>query len=396
MSGAAFILAINLTVGGLFCASFLLIASYDRQLEAARWFALTYLLGMLNAAVEALIPLVDNAGIVVVCAYMAFAAALLVLNVGITRYYGVATPRRLLAVAFVASFAAVTATLDMPRDMILRLFLYQAPYFLMQAIGVAIVLSLGERRPVDWLLAGLLGLSALHYLAKPVIAMSSGGVGDSPQDYINTTYAMFSQSMGTVLAIATALVLLGMLIARMLKDITARSETDALSGLLNRRGFEDRLAQSTMRGGGLPLSLVICDLDRFKAVNDTWGHAAGDRLIARFAAALREAAGEHHMLGRIGGEEFAVILPGVNLAAGRLFAESVRTVLAGLDIAGLPHATRFTASFGVAELAAGESADSLFKRADAALYEAKGAGRDCVRVGRFRQMAGEDRAVPAR
>ena len=110
------------------------------------------------------------------------------------------------------------------------------------------------------------------------------------------------------------------------------------------------------------------------------GHASGDRVIAAFSGFLRNAAADHHAAGRIGGEEFAVILPGTNLLAARLFAEGTRSAFASLRVDGLPDDRRFTASFGVAELASGESIADLLIRADSALYEAKNAGRDCVRV----------------
>ena len=102
---------------------------------------------------------------------------------------------------------------------------------------------------------------------------------------------------------------------------------------------------------GVPVSLVISDLDHFKAVNDTFGHAAGDTVIVTFAGFLRSAMAEHHVAGRIGGEEFAILLPGTNLVAARLFAEGARSAFAALTVDGMPETKRFTASFGVAELA---------------------------------------------
>ena len=111
------------------------------------------------------------------------------------------------------------------------------------------------------------------------------------------------------------------------------------------------------------------------------GDASGDRVIAAFSGFLRNAAADHHAAGRIGGEEFAVILPGTNLLAARLFAEGTRrSAFASLRVDGMPDDRRFTASFGVAELASGKSTADLLIRADSALYEAKNAGRDCVRV----------------
>ena len=385
MSGAGFILVINLAVAGLFCVSFMVIAACDRDCLSARWFAGGYAFGMAYAALEAALSIFPHVTLGIFLGHQAFACALLLLNIGLARRYEVAPPRLLLGAAAVASLLAGLLLQDMPRASFLRNFLYQGPMFLMQAIGLYIVLRASAARPagrsaIDTLLAVFLGVSALHFLAKPFIAAVLG-TGATAQDYLSTTYAMISQTMGAVVAIATALILLAALILDMVKAITARSETDSLSGLLNRRGFEERLADIAGRlpRDGAPVSLLICDLDHFKQVNDTWGHAAGDRVIAAFSATLRESAADHHVVGRIGGEEFAVLLPGCNLPAARLFAENVRAAFAGRGVDGFPAGERFTASFGVAEIAPEESAASLQLRADIALYEAKRAGRDCVR-----------------
>ncbi|TKT82839.1 GGDEF domain-containing protein [Aquamicrobium sp. LC103] len=381
MSGASVVVIINLLIAGLFCAFFVVIALYDRHYASARWFAAAYAFGMVNVAGEFLLPAMTEVRMPALVAYLAFLSALTVLNVGIARRYAVRVPGYLMAGAYVASVAVAMVTQDMPRESVLRMFLYQAPYFVMQAIGAWIVLKAGTRRTLDYALAGFLLFSAVHFLSKPALATLVGGIGADPQSYLGTTYALISQSMGTVLAVATALLLMTMLMIDILRDVTARSETDPLSGVLNRRGFEERLEKMVARSAvGVPMTLVICDLDHFKSVNDTFGHAAGDRLIAVFASILKEASTDHHLIGRIGGEEFAALLPGSHLAAGRLFAESARSVFGQLRMEGLPARKRFSASFGVAELQPGESASALLARADAALYEAKRAGRDCVRT----------------
>ena len=111
------------------------------------------------------------------------------------------------------------------------------------------------------------------------------------------------------------------------------------------------------------------------------GSAFGsDRVLVAFARFLQQASMQTHVTGRIGGEEFAVLLPGVNLAAARLFAEGARAAFASMSVDGLPDGRRFTASFGVAELEAGEGLVDLMRRADDALYRAKREGRDRVRV----------------
>jgi diguanylate cyclase (GGDEF)-like protein len=129
----------------------------------------------------------------------------------------------------------------------------------------------------------------------------------------------------------------------------------------------------------VPAALLICDIDYFKAVNDRFGHACGDQVITAFGRCLRDATGGEHVTARIGGEEFAVVLAGANLKTGRLFAEAVRNACPTLQVSGLPEHYAVTASFGVAEMQAGEDLTSLMRRADAALYEAKRRGRDRVR-----------------
>jgi diguanylate cyclase (GGDEF)-like protein len=389
MSGASVILFVNMMVGGLLCAFFLLLALYDRRLLSARWFAAAYAFGVAYVVGEFVLPFLTNGaiGVVVVSSFMV--AGLTLLNVGLARRYGVPPHFLLLGVAFGLSVVIFLATLNLPRDGLPRNLLYQTPFFLMQAVGAWIVLSSGSRRFMDLALAMFLGLTSLHYLSKPFAAVLLGGPGETPQDYLATTYAMFSQSTGTVFVLATALILMALLVGDLLREADKRSNTDPLSGLLNRRGFEERLAElvAAHEFGGSPLSLVYCDLDRFKEINDTFGHAAGDKVIEGYAALLRDASSGVHTIGRIGGEEYAVALAHCNAATAKLFAESVRAAFADAEIEGLPPERRFTASFGVAGLERGETPAQLMERADAALYEAKRAGRNCVKLATPRPSA---------
>lgn len=383
MNSAAFILAINLMVAGLLAASFLTLGSHGRQSPAARWLAVSYLLGMGYFAIEFCVPLFGDARPVVVLAFAVFLGATAAFNVGLTRKYDVGFPALPTALFFAVATLTVWFVQDLPRHSLIRMAAYQTPYAVMQAVGLWIVLSSrGKRERLDAMLMCLLGASALHFLAKPLLAVAVGGWGANPQAYMQSGYALVSQSMGSVFGIATALLMLVILARDNLADATARSETDMLSGLLNRGGFEARadLALQEASRKGLPVSLVISDLDRFKLVNDTFGHASGDKVIVTFAGFLRSALADHHVAGRIGGEEFAILLPGANLVAARLFAEGARSAFSALRIEGMPVAKRFTASFGVAELAPGDHIADLMDRADKALYLAKNSGRDCVKI----------------
>src|SRR5689334_21872367 len=150
---------------------------------------------------------------------------------------------------------------------------------------------------LDNVLVVLLAASSLQFLSKPFLFKAVGGTGESTDQYLATEYELFSQSMGTIFAIAVALMLLVILVRDVLADANTRSETDTLSGLLNRGGFEAHAAEALREATrlGVPASLVISDLDHFKSVNDNFGHAAGDSVIVTFARFLRSAMAEHHV-----------------------------------------------------------------------------------------------------
>jgi diguanylate cyclase (GGDEF)-like protein len=157
----------------------------------------------------------------------------------------------------------------------------------------------------------------------------------------------------------------------------ALARTDALTGLANHRAFRERLESDTARARrtGLPVSLVMIDLDHFKRVNDTWGHQGGDAVLREVARRLQASARRGDLSARVGGEELAWLLPETGLAAARDAAERLRRSIGGTPMA---PADTITASLGVAELGPG-GPDDLVRRADAALYRAKQGGRDaCV------------------
>ena len=383
MNSGSFILGINLFAAGLLAAAFMAIAAYDARRRAALWLAAAYLIGMSYYGVELVMPTFRDAIPAVVVAFSILLVATIAFNAGLAAKYAVRMPW-LPTLAFAALATVVVAFVqDLPRQSFWRMMAYQFPYAVMQAGAFCIVCVSRQRRDaLDRLLMAVLAASAAQFLAKPFIASELGGWGPNPQAYSGTPYALVSQSLGTVFAMAIALLMLVLLVRDALGEAAARSETDALSGLLNRGGFERQATARLFHAGGrnLPVSLVLADLDHFKAINDTFGHACGDRTIESFAALLRDAGVPRHVAGRIGGEEFAVLLPGTNLVAGRLFAEGARSAFGALPIDCLPAGYRCTASFGVAERLPGEGFWDLMRRADEALYGAKKAGRDQVRV----------------
>ncbi len=327
MGSAGFVLAINLFVAGLIAVTFMTIAVHDPRRISARWMALAYTIGMANPLTEFAIATYGSSLLLVESAYAVLILALAVLNIGIAKKYAVRVPWATMAIVLVVASAICYGIQDMPRQSFMRMLLYQLPFFAMQAVAVGIVGQAVQRRGPDNLLMGLLAASALQFLSKPFIFLAFGGTGATPADYLGTTYALLSQSMGTVFVVAVALALLVILVRDILADAAMRTETDTLSGLLNRGGFEIHALAAIESANrlGIPVSLVVSDLDQFKSINDTFGHASGDVVIAAFAAFLKSAIAEHQLAGRIGGEEFAVLLPGTNVVAARLFAEGARS-----------------------------------------------------------------------
>lgn len=170
---------------------------------------------------------------------------------------------------------------------------------------------------------------------------------------------------------------------RLAAQLLELARIDALTGLLNRRTFFEALAEEVGRAERYhrPLALMTLDLDHFKRINDSYGHPTGDRTLQSFARALTACMRQHDVVGRIGGEEFAVVLPELDREHGAEAARRVLEMVRGLTVAGPSgEATAFTVSIGVAELAPGQTVDQLLSRADAALYQAKRGGRNCCRL----------------
>jgi diguanylate cyclase (GGDEF)-like protein len=163
--------------------------------------------------------------------------------------------------------------------------------------------------------------------------------------------------------------------------VQRQATTDDLTGLVNRRRFIEALDSEIVRASTFrsPLSVVLGDLDHFKLVNDRFGHQTGDEVLRRFAGLVREHLRDVDVPGRIGGEEFAILLPGTDATGAVAVAERIRRSLRSLRPT--PDGSRpVTASFGVAQLVTGETGDELLRRADVALYRAKSEGRNRVTV----------------
>lgn len=235
------------------------------------------------------------------------------------------------------------------------------------------------KRPIDWALMAISGLVIVDNAVCGAVALVAMPT-DAVADFMTTDYAFFLQASCAVLGLVFGMTALAAVTLDIVAHYRQEAMSDPLTGLLNRRGFE-RAAAGLLSRPSPRGSVVICDIDRFKQINDRFGHAAGDKVIARFAAELRATLPEGMIAARFGGEEFVLLLPARALADARFIAEEIRTKVSnqvwtdsGLDAV-------LTASFGVAAIERGDtSLDAALARADAALYRAKASGRNRIEM----------------
>lgn len=183
------------------------------------------------------------------------------------------------------------------------------------------------------------------------------------------------------LVIGQALAMLLLLQDRALRQIERLIEVDVLTGLLNRRGFDERLRRLLQRGGAQLPVLALLDVDHFKRINDTHGHAVGDAVLSGIGERLRDTLRPLDLAVRLGGEEFAVIWAQPEPGGEARLGERLREAVAGETFATAAGPLAVTVSVGVARARGScEAPEAVFSRADAALYEAKRAGRDQVKL----------------
>lgn len=258
------------------------------------------------------------------------------------------------------------------------------------------------------LMFGMFGLSTRQMFGVMLYAMAAFGLATAAVEWQGD----FGHSTGLSMAygIMTAVVLMGSTflttrlqatreelrrqkheLARALEHIRELATHDELTGLLNRRHMLElmRLEQRRAMRSGLPLVLALLDLDHFKAVNDTHGHAAGDRVLQAFAQAVRQCLRNGDVISRWGGEEFVVMLCNTPPDAARTLLERLRQTVAQLHVVhpaepsgapacrdAAPVPLRITISIGFALHVPGERVEASLERADRALYAAKAGGRD--------------------
>lgn len=240
-------------------------------------------------------------------------------------------------------------------------------------LGRAGIVGAGDRA-LFWVML----VAGVQFFPRTILALEVFDKGLLLQDFGHSIFWLWLNFALILVVVGVAFAVLTAVAMDVIDDLKKVGSTDTLTGLLNRRGFEARADLVLAEPGPVPTSLVYCDIDHFKAINDAHGHAAGDRVIKGFAELLAAGIRVGDVAGRVGGEEFAILLPGADLAEARLFSERVRENLERHRFDSLPAQSGVTASFGIAEQQATEPLSDLMRRADKMLYVAKRTGRNRV------------------
>lgn len=246
-------------------------------------------------------------------------------------------------------------------------------------LSAYIILTHRERiRPAEWVVAIGLGVFAITQVGAASLAFMQGATGD---ESIAAAYRHFNFLTLPAGYVATSMLIILMMASDISAKLKKMAVQDELTGLLNRRGFEEygTRAFAAARRTGQPMSVIMTDIDRFKYINDKFGHAAGDMALAHFAILFAESRRKEDVVARVGGEEFAALLPGTDLRDAMATADQLCTKIGSTPlettVVGLP----MTSSFGVAAISEKDkSLDDMLLRADRALYRSKRAGRNQV------------------
>lgn len=377
MQAEAYFQFMNPLIFLLFAAGFFCIHAI-RPSRAVLLLALSYVVG----AAAFIVDIFAQAGFhligpIPIAAIYAMTAVLF--SVALTLHYRGHAPWRLFGVVFAAHMAVYSWCY--------LTFGYGWGASLAANFGCGVIFGLGlflirkhMPRKIDKAIFWLCAVGMFQCFARPLmIAYFSGGM--TAETFDLPVFLMVLQFVVGACAVVLGMTLLVAFSSEIVSDLEQRSATDRLSGLLNRRGFEETAEPIFEASSGKDdfITVILVDIDHFKRLNDTKGHAFGDMVIAEMGALMSQYADYGRFAGRIGGEEFALLLVGEPLEAAREVAEAIRLDFAALRVEnGDADAGAFTASFGVAMRQPGEALRALMTRADEALYLAKAKGRNQI------------------
>ena len=265
-------------------------------------------------------------------------------------------------------------------DMNARLIATNTAYGVIFTLATQLVGRTAKSHILDHVIFWVLAITAVQFFVRPQVAVIIGGPMTAAEYRSSDFYAVLMLFMGVV-SLLLALALTAATVFDQWRAEKRKAEIDPLSKLKIRHSFETEamhiLENNVDRR--VPISMIVADIDHFKRVNDIWGHQAGDQAIAAFGELISNTVRGTDICGRIGGEEFCILVYDCEMRAAKGLADRLRRKFEAMQHEDLGPDIRLTASFGVSDWQLGEGYGRLFARADAALYAAKNGGRNQVR-----------------
>ncbi len=368
---------INPAIAFLFAATFAMLWLRDRSARHVLVFAISYVLLGIGFLVFHYSPN-PNGVVVAMVMHALYSGSVLCLCWAVLRRVGV-TPRMKVPLAIVAVAAALMVATNYAVDQNPRLYAANACYGLLIALATQVLSRAGGGAVIDKAIRWLFGLTAAQFFVRPYLAIIASGPM-SAAEYRDSVFYSVVVVVIAVLSLAVAMALVAACVSDQMEKLKTENDRDLLTGLRSRRAFErdaiTLLDEAFVKG--VTITAIVADIDHFKRVNDIWGHQAGDNAIAAFGRLLANEVRDTDCVGRIGGEEFCVLVWDCDGASSARLAERIRAAFSRLEVEGISADVRLTASFGVAERHSAEGYGRLFARADASLYEAKAGGRNRV------------------
>lgn len=356
--------------------AFWLIAAQNKSLKFARWFGVAFFSAVLAVSFQ----IFDHGAEVwhlgrMFSGFFGISASVVGLC-GLLVYYQIRIDYKIVLGFLVLVLCANWFLQFIFTNLLVEKIVIHLPNALIQAVAAYVIFCFGKNKTLERILSFVLLIGACYFLLYPLFGTYLFVFSPTNKEDLILSFDWMWNGAGIIVGVSDGLLMI-LLFGR---DMFASTRIDGLSGLLNRKTFEDEMDNllSHIKSGRCAGSLVIADFDHFKQINDTYGHGQGDEVIVRFSELLLSCAVGDVIVGRLGGEEFGVFLPECDLVSAEKFAQAICQAYRAekFDVSG-PQLLQ-SASFGVAEHLIDEPISSLFTRADVALYRAKVMGRNRV------------------
>ncbi|MEM9085172.1 MAG: GGDEF domain-containing protein [Pseudomonadota bacterium] len=277
-----------------------------------------------------------------------------------------------------------------------ELYISNTAYAILFLIGAQATAASRKESAANAAIFWLIAATSFQFFVRPNITMMIEGELEFAT-YRESAYYSILNAVAAINSLCLAMAIIYASVSDTMQRERERVSRDALSGVWSRHAFETKVRTALEKAleERVPVSLVIGDIDHFKQVNDIWGHQIGDRAIRSFAQLLDETVRSTDLVGRVGGEEFCILVWNAEEDVAGILAERLRANTSEIDLGSDALNVHLTASFGVAQYRFGEGYDSLFRRADNALYAAKRCGRDQVLVESKEHKAKDELAASA-